>query len=157
VYEVDVAQIENSPGAVFTVAGFEREFVVGETNGRRVAVGAIVDPVTRTVPIVFELANEDWALKPGMYAKVTLLTGKTIQSVAIPEQAVVDDSSQPTVFVMEGGETFFKRRVRLGVRSGGYVQVLAGVAEGERVVSRGAYQVKLATAAGGIPEHGHQH
>jgi multidrug efflux pump subunit AcrA (membrane-fusion protein) len=117
----------------------------------------VVDAATRTVPIIFEMQNENGTLKPGMYAKVTLLTGATVQGVAIPEQAVVDDNGQPTAFVMEGGESFFKRRLKLGVRSGGYVQVLEGVKDGERVVSRGAYEVKLATSAGGIPEHGHQH
>jgi len=157
IYEADVGQAEASLGAVFTVAGFDREFSVDSSNGRRIAVGAVVDPATRTVPIVFELDNKDHALKPGMYAKVTLLTGKTVQGVAIPDKAIVDDGGRPTVFVMEGGETFFKRRVELGVRSGGFAQVLSGVAEGERVVSRGAYEVKLGTAAGGIPEHGHQH
>jgi membrane fusion protein, heavy metal efflux system len=157
VYEADVAKVESSPGAVFRVAGFDREFIIDDKNGRRVAVGAVVDAATRTVPIIFEMQNESATLKPGMYAKVTLLTGATVQGVAIPEQAVVDDNGQPTVFVMDGGESFFKRRLKLGVRSNGYVQVLEGVKDGERVVSRGAYEVKLATSAGGIPEHGHQH
>ncbi len=61
-----------------------------------------------------------------MFAKVTLFTGQTIRDVAIPESAIVDDNGKPTVFVMEGGESFFKRAIRLGVRSGGYVQVLDG-------------------------------
>lgn len=157
VFESDVAKVSTSPGAVFTVAGFDREFMVDEKNGRRVAVGAVIDAATRTVPVIFELPNPTGDLKPGMYAKVTLLTGATVQGVAVPEQAVVDENGQPIVFVMDGGESFFKRRVKLGVRSGGYAQVLDGVKEGERVVSRGAYEVKLATTAGGIPEHGHQH
>jgi cobalt-zinc-cadmium efflux system membrane fusion protein len=57
---------------------------------------------------------------------------------------------------MDGGESFFLRRVKTGVRVDGFVQILAGVAEGERVVSRGAFEIKLANA-GGIPAHGHQH
>jgi cobalt-zinc-cadmium efflux system membrane fusion protein len=157
VYEADVPKVESSPGASFTVAGFEREFTVDEKTGRRVAVGTVVDRATRTVPVLFELVNPGGVLKPGMFAKVTLFTGQTIRDVAIPESAIVDDNGKPTVFVMEGGESFFKRVIRPGVRSGGYVQVLAGVKEGERVVSRGAYELKLSTATGAIPEHGHQH
>jgi membrane fusion protein, heavy metal efflux system len=157
VYESDVAKVTSSPGAVFSVAGFDREFTVDEKTGRRVAIGAVVDAATRTVPVIFEMQNPGGELKPGMFAKVTLLTGATVQGVAIPEQSLIDENGQPMVFVMDGGESFFKRRVKLGVRSGGYVQVLDGVKEGERVVSRGAYEVKLATTAGGIPEHGHQH
>lgn len=157
VYEADVAKAATSPGAMFTVSGFDKEFIVDGKTGRRVAVGAVVDAATRTVPVIFEIPNTEAELKPGMFAKVTLLTGETVQGVAIPEQALVDENGQPIVFVMDGGESFFKRRVKLGVRSGGYVQILEGVKDGERVVSRGAYEVKLATTAGGIPEHGHQH
>ncbi len=157
VYEPEAPLIERSPGASFTVAGFDKEFTVDERNGRRVAVGTVVDPATRTVPILFELANPDAALKPGMFAKVTLFTGQTVRALAVPESAVVDDNGKPTVFVMAGGESFFKRVVRTGIRSKGFVQMLDGVKEGERVVSRGAYEIKLATASGAIPEHGHQH
>jgi cobalt-zinc-cadmium efflux system membrane fusion protein len=157
VYEADAPKVENSPGASFTVAGFEREFTVDEKTGRLVAVGSVVDRATRTVPVLFELVNPDGVLKPGMSAKVTLYTGQTVRAVAVPESALVDDNGKPTVFVMEGGESFFKRAIRPGVRSGGYVQVLEGVKEGERVVSRGAYELKLSTATGAIPEHGHQH
>lgn len=157
VFESDVALLREDAGASFSAAGFERTFVIDETNGRRVAVGAVVDPTTRTVPVIFEFDNSDGALKPGMFAKVRLFTGGTVDAVAIPETALVDDSGRWIVFVMEGGESFFKRRVRLGVRSGGLVQILDGVSAGERVVSQGAYEIKLATASGAIPEHGHQH
>lgn len=157
VFEADAPKVQESPGATFTVAGFDREFTVDQTSGRRVAVGAVVDRVTQTVPVVFELPNPGGALKPGMYAKVTLFTGETVRGVAVPQSAVVDDHGKPTVFVMEGGESFYKRVIRPGVRSGGHVQVLDGVKEGERVVSRGAYELKLSTATGAIPEHGHQH
>jgi RND family efflux transporter MFP subunit len=157
VYEPDVARVENSPGASFTVAGFEREFTVDEKSGRRVAVGAVVDRATRTVPVIFELPNPGGVLKPGMFAKVQLHTGETVRGVAIPESAIVDDSGRSVVFVMKGGESFYKRAVRTGIRSGGWVQVLEGVREGERVVSRGAYDVKLAAATGAAVGHGHSH
>jgi len=157
VYEADVAKVERSPGAAFTVAGFDREFAVDEKTGRRVAVGSVVDRATRTVPIIFELPNPEGVLKPGMFAKVMLYTGETVRGVAIPESAIVDDNGKPTVFVLEGGESFFKRTIQPGVRSGGYVQVLEGLREGERVVSRGAYELKLSTAAGAAVGHGHSH
>lgn len=157
VFEPDVARVQNSPGASFTVAGFEREFSVDEKSGRRVAVGAVVDRATRTVPIIFELPNPGGVLKPGMFAQVKLHTGETVRGVAIPESALVDDNGRPVVYVMEGGEAFYKRPVRLGIRSGGWVQVLEGVKEGERVVSRGAYEIKLSTATGAAVGHGHTH
>jgi membrane fusion protein, heavy metal efflux system len=157
VYEPEAPLIERSPGAAFTVAGFEQEFTIDEQSGRRVAVGAVVDRATRTVPIIFELVNPGGVLKPGMFAKVTLFTGRTVRALAVPESAVIDENGKPTVFVMEGGESFFKRSLKTGIRSGGWIEVLEGVAEGDRVVSRGAYEIKLATSSGKMPEHGHAH
>lgn len=154
VTDTDVGQVANSPGASFVVPGFDAPFTV---EGGLIAVGAAVDPDTRTVPVIFELDNAEGLLKPGMFAKATVHTEATVDGVIIPESAVVDDGGRPTVYVMDGGESFFARRVKLGAKEAGFVQVLEGVAEGERVVSRGAYEIKLSTAGGAIPEHGHAH
>lgn len=155
--EADAPRVQQSPGARFEVAGLEKVLTVDEDSGRRVAVGPVIDPVTRTVPVIFEIANPEGVLKPGMFAKVTLFTGEEVQGVAVPEEAVVDDGGKPTVYVLKGGESFLARRVRTGARSGGFVQILSGVDEGERIVSRGAYEIKLASSGGAIPEHGHSH
>ena len=154
VTDTDAPKVEGSPGATFTVSGIAAPFHV---EGGLVAVGAAVDPDTRTVPVIFELDNAAGTLKPGMFAKVTVHTAATVAGVVIPLQAVVDDGGRPIVYVMDGGESFFARRVKLGARADGLVQVLDGVAAGERVVSRGAYEIKLSTAGGAIPEHGHAH
>ncbi|OGQ10233.1 MAG: hypothetical protein A2138_15065 [Deltaproteobacteria bacterium RBG_16_71_12] len=155
--DVDVARAgADIPGAAFSVQGFGREFHVAPPHGRVVAIGAVVDDATRTVPVVFEMENPDGLLKPGMFAKVTILTGESVQGAAVPEQAIVDDDGKLVVYAMADGEHFFKRRVTIGIRSGGYAQVLDGVAEGARVVTRGPYEIKLANA-GGVPAHGHQH
>jgi hypothetical protein len=55
------------------------------------------------------------------------------------------------------GESFVKRELKLAGSDGTNVQVLAGLRKGERVVTMGAYQIKLATASGAIPAHGHAH
>lgn len=156
-YEADAPRVARSPGASFTVAGFTEEFTIDSRNGRLAAVGAVIDSATRTLPLIFEFENPEGVLKPGMFAKVRVHTGERVRALAIPRTAIVDDGGKPTVFVMEGGESFFKRAVRVGIRSGDLVEILEGVTEGERVVSRGAYEMKLSTATGAIPEHGHQH
>lgn len=157
VFESDAARVVESPGAMFTVSGLDTPFLVDEAHGgRRVGVGGAIDPLTRTLPILFELANPG-PLRPGMYAKVDLFTSEAVEALAVPAAAVIDDNGIPVVYVMDGGESFFKRRATLGVRDGDWIEVRAGVADGERVVSRGAYEIKLSTAAGAIPEHGHQH
>lgn len=155
--EADAAKAVSPVGATFSLSGSDEVIDIASRNGRLVSVGAALDPATRTLPVLFALDNADGALKPGMFARATVLTGESAEGVVIPASAVVDDGGRPTVFVMEGGESFFKRVVRLGARDGDRVQVLSGVAAGERVVSSGAYEVHLSTVSGAIPEHGHAH
>jgi multidrug efflux pump subunit AcrA (membrane-fusion protein) len=71
--------------------------------------------------------------------------------------SVVDDAGRPIVFVQVEGETFERRPVTLGEREGEFVQVTAGLTNGERVVTRGAYLIRLASLSTQVPAHGHVH
>jgi multidrug efflux pump subunit AcrA (membrane-fusion protein) len=62
-----------------------------------------------------------------------------------------------TVYVMTGGESFARRLVRTGVRDGDWIEVVDGLEPGQRVVSRGAWLVKLASTRSGEIGHGHAH
>jgi hypothetical protein len=59
--------------------------------------------------------------------------------------------------VQAGGEQFVRRFIEIAGRDGDLVGVTSGVATGERVVTRGAYDVQLASAASGLPAEGHVH
>ncbi|ABS28273.1 efflux RND transporter periplasmic adaptor subunit [Anaeromyxobacter sp. Fw109-5] len=156
--EADVGRIGKPTGAWFEVEGFAAPFEVApERGGRVIGFGGVIDPQTRTAPLVLELPNAGRDLRVGMFARVHVLTGPPVKAVAVPASAVVDDGSEQVVFVEVSGERFERRPVRLGLRDGERVQVLAGVQPGERVVSRGAYQVRLAASSGAIPQHGHVH
>jgi cobalt-zinc-cadmium efflux system membrane fusion protein len=88
---------------------------------------------------------------------VWIETGAATNALAVPESAMVDDAGRKVVYVQVEGESFERRVLTLGIRSGGWVEVKAGLANGERVVTRGAYDVKLAASGGAVPEHGHAH
>jgi multidrug efflux pump subunit AcrA (membrane-fusion protein) len=75
----------------------------------------------------------------------------------VPATAIVDDAGRPIVFVQREGETFERRAVTLGPRSGDVVQVTEGLEPGDRVVTRGAYLVRLASLSNSVPAHGHVH
>jgi cobalt-zinc-cadmium efflux system membrane fusion protein len=156
VFEIDAQAVKSTSGAMLTVAGREPVLVDADHGGAVLAVGPAVDPIDRTVPVLFELPNPG-DLLPGSYADVRVFTSEIADAVVVPAAAVVDDGGFPVVFVMDGGESFFKRRVTTGPRDGDRIAITSGVEAGERVVSRGAYEVLLSTSAGGIPAHGHQH
>ncbi|MFY3742499.1 efflux RND transporter periplasmic adaptor subunit [Anaeromyxobacter sp. Red801] len=156
--EADVGRIGRPSGAWFEVEGYDRPFEISpDRGGRVVGFGGVIDPQSRTAPLVLEVPNPGRELRVGMFARVHVLTGEPVKGVAVPASAIVDDGSEQVVFVEVSGERFERRPVRAGIRDRDRVQILAGVAPGERVVSRGAYQVRLAAAFGAIPQHGHVH
>ena len=90
---------------------------------------------TRTARIRVELPNPDEVLRPEMYVDAEIETGTPEPVLAVPESAVLDDGTRQAVLVDKGDGRFEPRRVRLGRRGGGYVEITDGVKEGEAVVT----------------------
>ena len=156
--ESDAARLASPTGAAFKVAGDERNIeIIPARNGQLVAVGGVVDATTRTVPVVFEFSAPDRNLPIGMAVQAQVFAGGARETVAIPASSVLDESGMSVVFVMTGGESFERRQVRLGAREGDWVEVLDGLTPGQRVVSRGAYLIKLASTGTAQIGHGHAH
>lgn len=156
--ESDAARLGNPTGAAFRVAGMDQSVeIVPGRNGRLVAVGGVVDATTRTVPVVFEFTPGALALPIGMAVQAQVFAGGAREVVAIPASSVLDEGGMSVVFVMTGGESFERRQVRLGAREGDWVEVVDGLTPGSRVVSRGAYLVKLASTGTAQIGHGHAH
>lgn len=126
-------------------------------NARLIAFGGLVDKDTRTVPAIFEFDNPRETLRAGMMLSARLYTGHSVKRVAVPASAIVDDGGQAVVFVQKEGESFERRIVQLGPRDGDWVAVASGLSRGERIVTRGAYQVRLAAAQPAAMGHGHAH
>jgi RND family efflux transporter MFP subunit len=134
----------NSQDASFKVEGSDYEYVISLLNGKKQSVSASLNKENRTIPVYFEFNNPQNKLKAGMYAQVFVKTGDLIEGVSIPESAIINEDGLHTAYVQIEGESFEKRILETGIIDGGYVQVLNGLNVGERVVTTGAYQVKLA-------------
>jgi multidrug efflux pump subunit AcrA (membrane-fusion protein) len=157
VFEPDIPRIHGARSAWFFIDGYPDAFHVDEKGGRLVTVGRVLDPQTRTIPVIFELANPDGRLRIGQFAKVSIATGAPRRALAIPDSAVLDEAGKSLAYVMVEGESFERRTLTPGIRAKGWVEVVDGLEPGERVVTRGGYEIKLASASGVIPEHGHAH
>jgi cobalt-zinc-cadmium efflux system membrane fusion protein len=164
---VDAAQVhvvgqvaEGDARRVRTLAGAEIE-LPGQPDrlpvGRLVSVGQVLDPDSRTLPITFAFDNRIQRLPVGQGVYLHVLMNAASPRPTVPAAAVVDDAGRPIVFVQREGETFERRAVTLGPRAGDVVQVLEGVKAGERVVTKGAYLVRLASLSTSVPAHGHVH
>src|SRR5690606_24907827 len=103
-------------------------------------------------------ANEDDRLRAGMAVTAHLQVSEAETVVAVPETALVDEQGLSVVYVQLEGESFARRVVRTGRRDGGYVEISSGLEAGERVVTDGAYFVRLASAGTTMSAgHGHPH
>ena len=157
VFEPDVPKVEGATRAAFRVDGAAAPITIAPPDGRLVTIGQLVNEKTRTVPMIFELANPEQRVRIGSFATVWIETGAPLRAPAIPETAVVDDAGRKVAYVQVGGESFERRLIDVGMRSGGWVEVRAGLVKGERVVTKGAYEIKLAASGGAVPGHGHAH
>ena len=136
----------------------DRSFgLLKDLAGSLIEVGRVIDPRKRTVEIVFEIDNPEQRFPLGLFVEAQLATRTIKDRLAIPASSVVRDLGQDVVFVVHSGETMQRREVELGIRDGGWVEVLSGLEEGERLIVEGAYRVKLASASPAEIGHGHAH
>lgn len=129
----------------------------GSSGARVVQTSTAIDPVTRTASVTVEYPSARGPDLIGARFAAHIFTAQPEPRLAIPRSAVIDDGGQSVVYVQTGGEMFVRRPVELGLIDGAFVEVLSGIVENERVVSEGAYYVKLAATGGEEIGHGHAH
>jgi RND family efflux transporter MFP subunit len=133
VVEKDLRELEAGDAARVEVDAFP-----GETfSGRIARVAPVLDPSTRTAPIEIEIPNQDFRLKPGMYARVGITTDTKKEALVAPANAVVDLGGRRGVFQPLNESAVF-RTVQVGVEEGAVVEILGGLAEGDQVITTGA-------------------
>jgi membrane fusion protein (multidrug efflux system) len=126
---------EGLPVKATSVAYANREF-----TGTVTSIDSRLDPTTRSVTVRAAVPNPDGVLKPGMFLTVRLRQD-TERVVMIPEHALVPEEGRQFVFVVEDGRAL-KREVSIGRRKPGRVEIVRGLAAGERVIVEGTQKVR---------------
>ncbi len=145
VFERDLPVVRESTRASFTASALSNEvYTIGtaDGDGRIVSVGQTVNEQTRTVSVIYEVKNPLNRLRDGMFVEMTIDTSGNTQVLAVPKRAVVTEEGQSFVFVFDGGESFEKRPVVLGMEGADFYEIKSGLKEGERVVTEGIYQLR---------------
>ncbi len=114
-----------------------------------------IDPTTRTSSIWFGIPDDHDDLVAGQYHRVHLRSGTAKDALAVPSTALLEEKGIWTAYVAIGPESFERRRVEIGMRDGEYVEIVDGLDPGERIVTRGAFFVKLAATTSGVGSHSH--
>ncbi|RYE95055.1 MAG: efflux RND transporter periplasmic adaptor subunit [Myxococcales bacterium] len=118
-------------------------------------VGQQIDPVARTVTARVRLANRDGRLRLGLFGAAQVAVASDTKEEArltVPRDAVTELAGRPVVFVQHPDGDFEAHPVVLGRSAPGQVEVLAGLREGELVVSEGVFSLKSVVLRGTLAE-----
>ncbi len=136
VYETELRHVKAGMSALLTLKAYP-----GRTFKGRVAfISPQLDARTRAVSVRLEFPNPTGELKPEMFGEV-VLQGAARKGLRIPTDAVIDSGTRSVVFVALGDGKFQPREVQLGDSDGEHVEVVAGLAESDQVVTRANFLV----------------
>ena len=125
-------------------------------NGKLLSFGKAAGDNSFYVPVTFEFDNKGEVI-PGSFVEVFLLSSTMENVLSLPRTALTEEQGLYFVYLQESKEVYRKQEVKTGAEDGLRVEILSGLKPGDRVVTQGAYHVKLASASNAIPAHNHSH
>lgn len=129
---------------------------LSELSGKLLSVGKSAETNTFFIPVTFEFDNQG-AVIPGSFVEIYLMSSPKADVLSIPVTALTNEMGFFYVYKQLDEEGYQKQEVKIGANNGKSVEILSGLSAGDRVVTRGAYQVKMASASAAIPGHTHEH
>ncbi|MDF0673193.1 MAG: efflux RND transporter periplasmic adaptor subunit [Nitrospira sp.] len=138
VYERDLALVREGQSAVVKVEAYPD----ADFPAKVIAVGDVVDPVSRTIKVRALVKNEAHELKPEMFARLQLDVSGTGPFLTVPREAVLEIDGKQFVYVVEAENRYVKREVKTANISPNQTRVLEGLTQGERIVTKGAVLIK---------------
>ncbi|MFA6233764.1 MAG: efflux RND transporter periplasmic adaptor subunit [Bacteroidota bacterium] len=138
IHEQSLPLLTGKPDVQLSVTSFP-----GETfKGKVIYISPVVDERTRTITIRASVPNRAGRLKPQMFGELHVPIGGTVTGLLIPTEAVQKDNEATYVFVATSDTTFERRNVELGATFDSESEVRKGIQPGERIVTRGSFQLK---------------
>lgn len=143
--EIRAADVKIGQAATADLAGFPGERVVG----RVVAVLPTAQADSRTLTVRIELANRAGRLRPGMFATVHL-GGASSPVLLVPTEAVIQTGTRTLVMLADSKGHYRPAEVRTGPAAAGQTEILAGLAEGEKIVASGQFLLDSEASLTGV-------
>ena len=146
--DIKTANIKTPDGTVYSL---------NDLSGRLISYGKTTDVSNPLIPITFEIKNNG-SIIPGSFVEIFITAESDKIGIMLPNTAIVEEMGIYCVFVQTCVDSFEKRLITKGVTDGYNTQILAGLKAGEKVVSKGAINVKLAQGSAALDPHaGHVH
>ena len=156
VSEKNYARLPMIRSAHFKTPYDDKVYKLDELGGRLLSYGKSSGNNSFYIPVLFEFDNKG-AVIAGSYVEVYLLGKPMEQVLSVPVSALVEEQGLYCVYLRLDEDCYKKQYVTLGADNGEAVQILSGLKAGDEVVTKGAYQIKLASASNAIPAHTHHH
>lgn len=142
--------------ANFTTVYGNQVYELDSMNGQKVSYSRALASGSGYSTMTFSFKN-DGTLVPGSFANIYLLAENKPNTIAIPNEALVEEQGLYFVFIKMCEESYSKRQVKTGASNGKEVEITDGIHSGDNVVIKGAYHVKLASTSASLPAHSHSH
>lgn len=134
VIEKDLAKVHKGQSVVITMDAYPGE----KFRGKLEQLSPFVDPMTRTVEGEIIVPNPGHLLKPGMFARIELITEEHTNTIVVPEKTVIEKDGERVVFVLKGEHAEI-REVETGIENKRSIEILKGLKIGEKVIILGNY------------------
>lgn len=143
--------------ANFIPEGSKDVVSLSEVNGKKISGTTNGAAISGYIPVYFSFTGSPLAF-PGGYAEVYLLCGERRGVISVPREALVEIQGNKYVYVKEDEDEYEKRLVKTGANDGARIEILEGLSEGEKIVSKGASVIRMAeVSAIAPPAHTHNH
>ena len=142
--------------AKFRTSYSDRLYDITDMGGHIQSYGRSAEVNNSYIPVVFEFNNTGDVVQ-GSYAEIYLITQERENVLTLPLTALTEEQGVHYIYIQVDKEGYRKQEVTLGESDGERVEILSGLKKGDKVVTKGAIQVKLASAANAIPAHNHNH
>ena len=162
ILQADVSQrhyraLQTISTANFKASYNDKVYSLKELNGKMRSFGKSVSGKSGYIPVSFEFDNPGDVIS-GSFVTIFLISAPLKEVLTIPLTSLTENQGAYFVYVRTGDEHYEKREVSLGGNDGVKVLIHRGLEPGEVIVSEGAYQIRLASVSGAIPEgHSHNH
>lgn len=148
--------LNNITSANFKTPYDNHVYELDALNGRLLSYGKAAGSGSYYVPVTFSFDNKGDMI-PGSFVEIYLLSKTMEDVIVLPEEALTEEQGLYFIYIQKCEESYKKQEVKLGASNGVEVQILEGLHAGDRVVVKGAYHVKLASASNALPAHSHEH
>lgn len=142
VRETDAGNVSVDQDLNFSVMALPGRLLKAKIN----YVAAAIDPNTRRLLVRATIDNKDGALKPEMFANVTLLSAIDHPAVGVPKQALIYEGDQVRIWVAHEDKSIELRQIKPGLINGDLVEVTGNLKPGEQIVTKGSLFIDRAAS-----------